>query len=149
LSDERSQAREELRDWARAREHWDRAIEYLKLARDASNPDVQNRYVTIAQHYRALTARTKKAPSGDLERSPDARAAQVRLSAADSCFRIPQRVGPMTCATARFFFDSEPIAKGSALNLNKVQARGAKDVAVPPLERTRVEGFDQLHKMDR
>jgi hypothetical protein len=55
----------------------------------------------------------------------------------------------MTCATARFFFDSEPIAKGSALNLNKVQARGAKDVAVPPLERTRVEGFDQLHKMDK
>jgi lipopolysaccharide biosynthesis regulator YciM len=54
LSDERSQAREELRDWARAREHWDRAIEYLKLARDASNPDVQNRYVTIAQHYREL-----------------------------------------------------------------------------------------------
>jgi hypothetical protein len=41
------------------------------------------------------------------------------------------------------------VAKGSALNLNKVQARGAKDVAVLPLERTRVEGFDQLHKMDR
>jgi hypothetical protein len=38
----------------RAREYWDRAVEYLKLARAASDPDVQSRFVAIARHYRML-----------------------------------------------------------------------------------------------
>ena len=45
-----SDARDELRDWARAREYWDRAIRYLKLARTASDPDVRSRFVAIARH---------------------------------------------------------------------------------------------------
>jgi hypothetical protein len=54
LPDDRSHARDELRDWARAPEYWDRAIRYLKLARIASDQDVQRRFVAIARHYRAL-----------------------------------------------------------------------------------------------
>jgi hypothetical protein len=38
----------------RAREYWDRAVEYLKLARAASDPDVQSRFLAIARHYRML-----------------------------------------------------------------------------------------------
>jgi len=38
----------------RAREYWDRAVQYLKLAYTASDPDVQRRYVAIARHYRML-----------------------------------------------------------------------------------------------
>jgi hypothetical protein len=54
LSDERSLALEELRSWTRARGYWDRAVEYLKLARAASDPDLQSRFVAIARHYRML-----------------------------------------------------------------------------------------------
>jgi hypothetical protein len=36
------------------RGYWDRAAESLELAANASDPDVQDRYVTIAPHYRAL-----------------------------------------------------------------------------------------------
>ena len=46
--------RQELRDWTRARGYRDRAAEFLELASNASNSDVQNRYVKIAQHYRTL-----------------------------------------------------------------------------------------------
>jgi hypothetical protein len=52
MSDNR--VRQELRDWTRARGYWNRAAEFLKLASNASDSDVQNRYVTIAQHYRTL-----------------------------------------------------------------------------------------------
>jgi hypothetical protein len=54
LSDERSLALEELRSWTRARGYWDRAVEYLKLARAASDPDLQSRFVAIARHCRML-----------------------------------------------------------------------------------------------
>ena len=54
LSDRRLLALEELRSWTRAREYWDRAVEYLKLARTASDPDLQSRFVAIARHYRML-----------------------------------------------------------------------------------------------
>jgi hypothetical protein len=47
-------ARHEIVEWASARTHWERAAEFLDLARGTSNPDVRNRYVTIAQHYRIL-----------------------------------------------------------------------------------------------
>jgi hypothetical protein len=49
-----NRAREELRDWVRARGYWDRAAKFLELACNASDSDVQNRYATIAQHYRML-----------------------------------------------------------------------------------------------
>ena len=52
MSDNR--ARQELRDWAKAQGYWNRAAEFLKLASSASDPNVQDRYVTIAQHYRTL-----------------------------------------------------------------------------------------------
>ena len=37
-----------------AERYRDRAAEFLELASNASNSDVQNRYVKIAQHYRSL-----------------------------------------------------------------------------------------------
>ena len=52
MSDNR--ARQELRHWTRARGYWNRAAEFLKLACSASDPNVRDRYVTIAQHYRTL-----------------------------------------------------------------------------------------------
>jgi hypothetical protein len=50
----RPRAKEELRDWAAARRYWNRAAESLEVARNESDPDVRNRYVTIAHHYRQL-----------------------------------------------------------------------------------------------
>jgi hypothetical protein len=47
-------ARELLLRWARAHAYWDRATEYCKLARSASDADVRQRFVVIAQHYRTL-----------------------------------------------------------------------------------------------
>jgi hypothetical protein len=68
-------AREELRRWATAREYWARAIEYLKLARGAIDSSVQNRYVTVAQHYRALALAEEQAADrmGDERRTPETR----------------------------------------------------------------------------
>jgi hypothetical protein len=54
LSDKRSRARDELFAWTRAQGYWDRAIKHLKLARSASDPDVQQRFMAIARHYRTL-----------------------------------------------------------------------------------------------
>ncbi len=52
MSDNR--ARQERRDWTQARRYWNRATEFLELASSASDPNVQDRYVTIAQHYGTL-----------------------------------------------------------------------------------------------
>ena len=54
MSDKRSSARDELLAWTTAQAYWDRAIKHLKLARSASDPDVQLRYMAIARHYRTL-----------------------------------------------------------------------------------------------
>ncbi len=87
MSDDR--ARQELRDWVRARDYWDRAAECLDLACNTNNPEVQNRYVTIAQHYRTLaeaeersanrkgTERRSRAARQDVMRNSDG--ATVRL----------------------------------------------------------------------
>ena len=47
-------ARKVLRAWTRVRELRARAAESLELAHNLSNVDVQNRYLTIADHYREL-----------------------------------------------------------------------------------------------
>jgi hypothetical protein len=60
LFDKRSLGLEELRSWTRARGYWDRAVEYLKLARTASDPDLQSRFVAIARHYRMLADAEKR-----------------------------------------------------------------------------------------
>jgi len=52
MSDNR--ARQELRHWTRARGYWNRAAEFLELASNTFDPNVQDRYITIAQHYRTL-----------------------------------------------------------------------------------------------
>ncbi len=78
MSDGRSHgelhAREELHSWVRARGYRDRAAESLELAQNESDPDVQNRYVTIAQHYRTLAEAE--------ERSADRKSAERRSRAA-------------------------------------------------------------------
>ena len=69
LPNKRSRARDELLALARAREYWDRAIKYLKLARLASDADVQRRFMAIAQHYRALAqAEERNAERMNVER---------------------------------------------------------------------------------
>ena len=47
-------ARDVLVSWARAREYLDRATSYLKLAHATADPAVRDRFIEIAQHYRAL-----------------------------------------------------------------------------------------------
>jgi hypothetical protein len=47
-------ARDVLVSWARAREYLDRAAGYLKSADATPDPAVRDRFIAIAQHYRAL-----------------------------------------------------------------------------------------------
>jgi hypothetical protein len=47
-------ARDVLISWARAREYRDGEASYLQLARSASDPDVRDRFIAIARHYRSL-----------------------------------------------------------------------------------------------
>jgi hypothetical protein len=72
LNDDRRQqpgARELLLRWARAHAYWDRAAEYCKLARAASDADVCQRFVVIAQHYRTLAkAEERSAEQEDARR---------------------------------------------------------------------------------
>jgi hypothetical protein len=70
-ADNQPQARDELRDWTRAREYWDRATDYLELARGTSDRSVQLRYARIARHYRAVAwaERREAARKGDERRS--------------------------------------------------------------------------------
>ena len=50
----RPRARDILVSWTRAREYRDGEARYLQLARSTSDPDVRERFVAIAQHYRSL-----------------------------------------------------------------------------------------------
>jgi hypothetical protein len=50
----RPKARDILLSWTRAREYREGEASYLQLARSASDPDVRDRFVAIAQHYRSL-----------------------------------------------------------------------------------------------
>jgi hypothetical protein len=68
-------ARELLLRWARAHAYWDRAAEYCELARLASDADVRQRFVVIAQHYRTLA----KAEERSAEQAGAQRASADRL----------------------------------------------------------------------
>jgi hypothetical protein len=68
-------ARELLLRWARAHAYWDRAAEYWKLARSASDADVRQRFIVIAQHYRTLA----KAEERSAEQAGARRGATDRL----------------------------------------------------------------------
>jgi hypothetical protein len=50
----RPRARDILVSATRAREYLQGEAKYLRLARSASIPDVRDRFVTIARHYRSL-----------------------------------------------------------------------------------------------
>ena len=50
----RPRARDIVISWTRAREYRDGEARYLQLARSASDSDLKERFVTIAQHYRSL-----------------------------------------------------------------------------------------------
>jgi hypothetical protein len=54
MSADRSHARKELRHWANVRKYREQATSYLELARMTADPDAQNRFIKIAQHYRTL-----------------------------------------------------------------------------------------------
>jgi hypothetical protein len=63
------ETREEIRHWTRAHTYRDQAISYLKLAGMTVDPDVQNRFIKIAQHYRTLAdAEESDAESKGVER---------------------------------------------------------------------------------
>ena len=47
-------ARDILVSWTRAREYRDGEARYLQLAHSASDPDLRDGFVAIAQHYRSL-----------------------------------------------------------------------------------------------
>jgi hypothetical protein len=47
-------ARDILVSWTRAREYRDGEARYLQLARSASDPNVRDRFIAIARHYRSL-----------------------------------------------------------------------------------------------
>jgi hypothetical protein len=52
--DYRPRARDILVSWTRAREYRDGETKYLQLARSSSDPDLRDRFIAIAQHYRSL-----------------------------------------------------------------------------------------------
>ncbi len=68
-------ARELLLIWARAHAYRDRATAYLDRARSASDADVRDRFVVIAQHYRTLA----KAEERSAEQAAARRASTDRL----------------------------------------------------------------------
>jgi sRNA-binding protein len=76
MSDNR--ARQELRDWTRVRGYWDRAAESLELAANASDP-VQDRHVTIAQHYRALAEAEERGADQKGTERPSQRRASIAV----------------------------------------------------------------------
>lgn len=68
-------AREVLLSWARAHAYRDRATAYLKRARSASDADVRDRFVVIAQHYCTLA----KAEERSAEQAATRRASTDKL----------------------------------------------------------------------
>jgi hypothetical protein len=50
----RPRARDILVSWTRAREYRDGEAKYLQLARSAPDPNLKERFVAIAHHYRSL-----------------------------------------------------------------------------------------------
>jgi len=50
----RPRARDILVSWTRVREYRDEEARYLQLAHSSSDPNVRERFVTVAQHYRSL-----------------------------------------------------------------------------------------------
>jgi hypothetical protein len=50
----RPKARDVLVSWSRAREYLDRATSYLKLAHATPDSAVRDRFIAMAEHYRAL-----------------------------------------------------------------------------------------------
>ena len=53
--EQQPKAREVLLSWARVGKYREQATRYVRLAREASDSDVRDRFITIARHYRALT----------------------------------------------------------------------------------------------
>jgi hypothetical protein len=50
----RPRARDILVSWTRAREYRDGEAKYLQLASSSSDPELRDRFIAIAQHYRSL-----------------------------------------------------------------------------------------------
>ncbi len=55
LREQQPKARAVLLGWARIGKYREQATRYVRLAREASDSDVRDRFITIARHYRALT----------------------------------------------------------------------------------------------
>jgi len=69
-------ARDILISWARAREYRDGEAGYLQLARSACHPDVRDRFIAIAQHYRSLA----KIEQSIADQRPNKKSRQSHLS---------------------------------------------------------------------
>jgi hypothetical protein len=69
MSAARSHRQEELRHWVNVRKYREQAIRYLEIARTTADPEAQNRFIKIAQHYRTLAdAEERDAESRGAER---------------------------------------------------------------------------------
>lgn len=73
MPEKRARVLAEFRAWTRARQYRDRASKYLEIARRASDPDVQRRFVAIAGHYQTLAQAEERngEHKGDEQRSED------------------------------------------------------------------------------
>jgi hypothetical protein len=50
----RPRARDIILSWTRAREYREGQARYLRVARWSSDPDMRDRFITVAEHYRSL-----------------------------------------------------------------------------------------------
>ena len=140
LRKKRSRARDELLALARAREYWDRAIKYLKLARLASDADVQRRFIAIAEHYPPWRKRRNATPNawtlsdGPGIPAPDSffRAQDSQLCSRGAADRPPISPGYRSCcALAMRYGIGSLLRNASPQSLGK-NHRGLAQVAVPP-----------------
>ena len=93
MLNKRPSAREELLAWAKARDFWERANEYLNRARHTPDGDVQRRFVDIAQHYQILA----EAEASNAGRMGDER--RARSGQSGSQIQIPTGILPVTRGT--------------------------------------------------
>ena len=92
-------ARRELSDWTRARSYWDRAAEYLELAATASDPNVQDRFIRIAQHYRVLAEAEER---GADKKGAERRSQRGASNATSALTLISKRDGTRSSGVLRY-----------------------------------------------
>ena len=81
----RPRARDILVSWTRAREYRDGEARYLQMARSTSDPDVRERFVAIARHYRSLAKIEQTLPISGQTKSVAAKLSSFRNDRVHLC----------------------------------------------------------------